>query len=221
MATRMRLTDIDLLETLSSPEYAEFLEKFQERRFLKKEILYLPNDEKNLVFLVKHGRVRIYLAYEDKEFTLSILSPGDVYSTHTRAFIQAMEDTTILVTDVRNFQKIVVNSPIFGLNMVKVLGDLLKSSFTIINSLVFKETYLRLAEFLVHAAEDIGIPVQQGIKLELGLTTEEIALMVGATRQTVSVFLNDLQKSGILEKVNRRTILIKDLKKLQGIESGF
>ncbi|WP_238457082.1 helix-turn-helix domain-containing protein [Desulforamulus putei] len=97
----------------------------------------------------------------------------------------------------------------------------MKSSFTIINSLVFKETYLRLAEFLVHAAEDIGIPVQQGIKLELGLTTEEIALMVGATRQTVSVFLNDLQKSGILEKVNRRTILIKDLKKLQGIESGF
>ncbi|MEW6064473.1 transcriptional regulator [Desulforamulus profundi] len=221
MPTRMRLTDIDLLETLSSPEYAEFLEKFQERRFLKKEILYLPNDEKNLVFLVKHGRARIYLAYEDKEFTLSILSPGDVYSTHTRAFIQAMEDTTILVTDVRNFQKIVVNSPVFGLNMVKVLGDLLKSSFTIINSLVFKETYLRLAEFLVQAAEDIGIPVQQGIKLELGLTTEEIALIVGATRQTVSVFLNDLQKSGILEKVNRRTILIKDLKKLQGIESGF
>jgi CRP-like cAMP-binding protein len=217
----MRLTDIDLLETLSSSEYAKFLKEFQERRFIKNEILYLPNNEENSVFLVKCGKVRVYLAYEDKEFTLSILEPGDVYSTHTRAFIQAMEDTIILVTDVRTFQKIVVDSPAFSLNMVKVLGDLLKNSITIINGLVFKDIYLRLTEFLVQAVEDKGIPVQQGIKLELGLTTGEIAQIVGATRQTVSVILNDLRKSGILEKVNRRTILIKDLKKLQEINSGF
>ncbi|QNB46016.1 helix-turn-helix domain-containing protein [Thermanaerosceptrum fracticalcis] len=221
MPTRMRLTDIDLLETLSSPEYDKFLEKFQEHRFSRKAILFSPNDEKNLVFLVKSGKVRVYLAYEDKEFTLSILEAGDIYSTHTRAFTQAMEDTTILVTDVRNFQKIIAELPAFGLIMVKVLGDLLKNSITIINGLVFKDARLRLAEFLVQAAKDTGITVQQGIKLELGLTTEEIALMLGATRQTVSILLNDLRKSGILERVNQRTLLIKDLKKLQEISAGF
>lgn len=221
MPTRMRLTDIDLLEVLSSPEYARFLKEFHEQRFSKKAILYSPNEEKNLVFLVKSGRVRVYLAYEDKEFTLSILEAGDIYSTHTRAFTQAMEDTTILVTDVRNFQKIIAEVPAFALNMVKVLGDLLKNSITIITGLVFKDTHVRLAEFLVQAAKDRGVPVEQGIKLELGLTTEEIALVLGATRQTVSVLLNDLRKSGIIEKMNRRTILIRDLKRLQEISSGF
>ncbi|AVX19371.1 transcriptional regulator, Crp/Fnr family [Carboxydocella sporoproducens DSM 16521] len=221
MPTRMRLTDINLLEVLSSPEYARYLKEFREQRFSKKAILFSPNDEKNLVFLVKSGKIRVYLAYEDKEFTLSILEAGDIYSTHTRAFTQAMEDTTILVTDVRNFKKIIAEFPAFGLNMVNVLGDLLKNSITIINGLVFKDTHLRLAEFLVQAAKDRGVTVEQGIKLELGLTTEEIALVLGATRQTVSVLLNDLRKSGILEKLSRRTILIKDLKRLQEISSGF
>ncbi|WP_079907332.1 Crp/Fnr family transcriptional regulator [Carboxydocella sp. JDF658] len=221
MPTRMRLTDINLLEVLSSPEYARFLKEFREQQFSKKAILFSPNDEKNLVFLVKSGKIRVYLAYEDKEFTLSILEAGDIYSTHTRAFTQAMEDTTILVTDVRNFKKIIAEFPAFGLNMVNVLGDLLKNSITIINGLVFKDTHLRLAEFLVQAVKDRGVTVEQGIKLELGLTTEEIALVLGATRQTVSVLLNDLRKSGILEKLSRRTILIKDLKRLQEISSGF
>ncbi|GAW29144.1 Crp/Fnr family transcriptional regulator [Carboxydocella sp. ULO1] len=221
MPTRMRLTDINLLEVLSSPEYARFLKEFREQQFSKKAILFSPNDEKNLVFLVKSGKIRVYLAYEDKEFTLSILEAGDIYSTHTRAFTQAMEDTTILVTDVRNFKKIIAEFPAFGLNMVNVLGDLLKNSITIINGLVFKDTHLRLAEFLVQAVKDRGVTVEQGIKLELGLTTEEIALVLGATRQTVSVLLNDLRKSGILEKLSRRTILVKDLKRLQEISSGF
>ena len=221
MPTRMRLTDINLLEVLSSTDSAEFLKKFRERRVAKKEILYSPEEEENLVFLVKSGRVRVYLAYEDKEFTLAILEAGDIYSTHTRAYTQAMEDTTILVTDVRNFQKSITEMPAFALTMVKVLGDLLKNSITTINGLVFKDTNLRLVEFLVQAAKDTGIPVEQGIKLELGLTTEEIALVVGATRQTVSVLLNDLRKSGVIERLNRGTILIKDFERLQEIASGF
>nr|6CPB_A Chain A, Carbon monoxide oxidation system transcription regulator CooA-1 [Carboxydothermus hydrogenoformans]6CPB_B Chain B, Carbon monoxide oxidation system transcription regulator CooA-1 [Carboxydothermus hydrogenoformans] len=135
----MRLTDTNLLEVLNSEEYSGVLKEFREQRYSKKAILYTPNTERNLVFLVKSGRVRVYLAYEDKEFTLAILEAGDIFCTHTRAFIQAMEDTTILYTDIRNFQNIVVEFPAFSLNMVKVLGDLLKNSLTIINGLVFLE----------------------------------------------------------------------------------
>ncbi|ABB15035.1 carbon monoxide oxidation system transcription regulator CooA-1 [Carboxydothermus hydrogenoformans Z-2901] len=216
----MRLTDTNLLEVLNSEEYSGVLKEFREQRYSKKAILYTPNTERNLVFLVKSGRVRVYLAYEDKEFTLAILEAGDIFCTHTRAFIQAMEDTTILYTDIRNFQNIVVEFPAFSLNMVKVLGDLLKNSLTIINGLVFKDARLRLAEFLVQAAMDTGLKVPQGIKLELGLNTEEIALMLGTTRQTVSVLLNDFKKMGILERVNQRTLLLKDLQKLKEFSSG-
>lgn len=211
MPSRMKLTDINLLETLKSPEFARFLTKFRTRRFRKREIISLPGQERNFVFLVESGRVRVYLAYEDKEFTLTILEAGDIYSSHTRAFTQALEDSTLLVTDIRNFNEIIAGVPTFALTMVKVLGDLLGNSFSIIDGLAFKDVNLRLAEFLCHTAESKGVPLPEGIRLELGLNTEEIAMLLGTSRQTVSTLLSSFQRAGVLEKTGRGTILIKDL----------
>jgi len=219
MPTRMKLTDINVLELLSSQPYNELLDKFIERTFLKKEIIYTPEQEENLVFIVKSGRVRVFLSYEDKEFTLSMLEPGDIYSTHTRAFTQALGDTVILVTSVTEFKNIIATFPNFNLAIINVLGDILKNSFTIINSLVFKEAHHRLLEFLIRAAEDKGKMVSKGIKLQHGLTTEEIAMVIGSSRQTVSVLINDLVKIGVLEKLERKTLLIKDLQKLKELDS--
>ncbi|TYO98575.1 Crp/Fnr family transcriptional regulator [Geothermobacter ehrlichii] len=215
MPTKMKLTKHNLLETLAAPEHDEFLKEFKERCYARKSIVSSPVDEEDLVFIVKSGRVRVYLAYEDKEFTLSILGPGDIYSTHTRALTQAMDEVTILVMDAASFRKKTTEIPAFSLTMVKVLGDLLKNSFNIINGLVFKDAQLRLAEFLVNAAEDTGVATPHGIELQLGLTTEDIGLVIGSSRQTISLLVNDLRKSGILEKLNRRTLLIKDLERLK------
>lgn len=218
MPARMKLTDVNLIDALKSPEYQDFYSIFQEKSFSKKQIISLPNNEKDLVVLVKKGRVRVFLSYEDKEFTLSLLEKGDIYSTHTRAFTQAFdEETVLMITDTKKFGQAITRFPQFSLIMVKVLGDLLRNSITIINGLVFKEAHSRLAEFLVGAARDKGHAVDEGIKVELGLNIEEIATILGASRQTVSVLMNDFYKNGILEKVNRQTIIIKNMALLKQI----
>ncbi|MCF6092730.1 Crp/Fnr family transcriptional regulator [Microaerobacter geothermalis] len=217
MPTRMKLTDIDLINVLSSPSCSNYFKEFKEKKYTKKEILFTPKEQDNFAFLIKSGKVRVYLVNEYKEFTLSILRPGDIFSTHTRTFCQALEDTTILVTDIQVLRKIIADIPDVALVMVHVLGVLLKNSITIINGLAFKEVRLRLVEFLIYAVEDIGIQVPEGIQLDMGMSTEDIANMIGSSRQTVSTILSDLQKMEILEKVNRHTYLIKDLKKLKDL----
>ncbi|ADG83797.1 transcriptional regulator, Crp/Fnr family [Thermincola potens JR] len=219
MPTRMKLTNVNLLESLNSPEYEELRKAFLTKQFSRKEIISFPKEEPDKVYFVKSGRVRVYLAYEDKEFTLSILESGDIYSTHTRAFTQAMEDTTLFFVDTREFGEIVAKFPALALSMVKVLGDLLKNAITIINGLVFKDSQVRLAEFLVHAAQDKGEHSPEGIEVKLGLTTEEIAMVLGITRQTVSTLFNDLIKSGIIKKLDRKTILIKDISFLKELST--
>lgn len=99
--------------------------------------------------------------------------------------------------------------------MVHVLGDLLKNSITIINGLAFKEARMRLAEFIIKAVEDKGMQTADGIRVEIGLTTEELAMIIGSTRQTVSMLLNDFRKSDILKKIDRRSFLIQNLPKLE------
>ncbi|HBS60642.1 MAG TPA: Crp/Fnr family transcriptional regulator, partial [Firmicutes bacterium] len=69
----------------------------------------------------------------------------------------------------------------------------------------------------VHTAEEKGIVTAEGIKLKLGLNVEQIAMLVGASRQTVSALLNDLAKAGILYKVDQRTIVITNMEFLRGL----
>jgi len=219
MPTRMKLTDINLLEVLSSPACSESFKEFREFRFQKKELIFFPNEEHNLIFVIKSGRVRVYLVNEEKEFTLSILEPGDIFSTHTRAFCQAMDNTSILVANISVLQKIIKEIPDIALTMVQVLGELLKNSITIINGLAFKETRSRLIEFLVNAAKDKGIKTAKGIKVKIGLNNEDLAMIVGSTRQTVSTLINDLLKLAVIEKLDRGTFLIKDIEKLQKVNN--
>lgn len=221
MPSRMRMSDINLLEILTAPKYQSVLSQFRQRELSKKEILYLPGGRDDLVFLVKQGRVRVYLAYEDKEFTLSILEPGDIFSTHTRAFTQALEETSILVTETSSFKKIFKEFPSFAPIMIRVLGDTLSNAITIINGQVFKEVNARLAEFLISAAKDKGSAGEEGISVELGLTIEDIANVVGSSRQTISILLGDLQNLGLIKKCGRGKYLIPSVEKLKELSDKY
>jgi CRP-like cAMP-binding protein len=198
----MRFSDLDIVDELDRPENEPLRRSFHARRFAAGSSIFIPGADEDLVFVVKSGRVRIYLAYEDKEFTVAILERGDIYATHTRAYVQTMTPTEILVTGTDEFRKRMGALPGFSSNMVRVLGVLLKNAFSIIDGLVFQDSSQRLAALLIHEAEaslaTTGKPV-----VRLNLTVEELAKMLGATRQTVSTLLNDMIRTGVLEKQGR------------------
>jgi CRP-like cAMP-binding protein len=211
MVGKMKIVNDNLLEIISSPEYAELSAMFHERRYRKKEIIFHPNHAEDTVFVVKKGRVRVFLTFNDKEFTLSILEAGDVYTTHTRAFTQALDDCALLVCSTKDFGKMIMDYPAFTLNIINVLGDLLKNSITIITNLAFKESDMRLKEYLLACAQEKGIACEHGTKVEIGQDIGQIAMMIGVSRQTVSAIMNELYRLDVLERLDRTTIIIKDL----------
>lgn len=219
MSTRIKLTETDLQRLFVSTNHEEPFKEFKLQRFPKKTLIYSPFEERNLIFIVKSGRLRVYLSYEEKEFTLAILEAGDIFSTHTQAFVQALDGAEILICETMKFQRQLFAVPEVSLIMVRVLGELLKNSITTIEGLAFKDVRRRLVEYLVGVEADRGRQTAAGSVVELGISTEDIALLVGTTRQTISQILNDLIKSGIIEKVKRRTLLIKNLAALKEWEN--
>jgi len=187
---------------------------FRQRCFTRNELIFEPRHKENLVFIVKTGRVRIYLAYEDKEFTLAQLEPGDVYATHTSAFVSALEDTTLLTMDTGDFLDCMSRSPGLSRAVVGGLGDLLKQSYAIIHGLAFQEIGARLAGYLAYEARTSGISGPEGVLVSLGMTVEELAGMVGSTRQTVSRLISEMVRDGLMRKKARGTYLIPDPAKL-------
>jgi CRP-like cAMP-binding protein len=207
----MKFTGVNLLDELGRPELADLRAVFRKRSVHKGEVVFRPDGPEDLVFVVARGRVRVYLAYEDKEFTLAILNPGDPYSTHSGCYIQALEDAELLLTDVRSVKRCMAEIPLFTRTMVRVLGHILRNSFSIIGGLAFKDIYNRLMDYILGEARASGTPENGGRLLKLNLTIEQLSQLMGATRQTVSTLLNDMERAGLMEKRGRGVYFIPDL----------
>lgn len=213
----MKLSTFNLLEELDKPKFACLRAKFTRRSYPQGTLVYRPEEKSDQVFVVATGRVRIFLSYGDKEFTLALLTPGQVYTTHTRAFVQAMDPCELLAMDTHTFHASLTEYPELAGAVMTVLGGLLKNSFSIISGLVFKDANLRLVEHLLDAAGPGAMDQNSPIDVHLDMTTEQLAQIVGTTRQTVSMLLSDLVRSGNLEKLGRGSYRIHNISNLKAI----
>jgi CRP-like cAMP-binding protein len=216
---KTKFSSINLLTKLQQEDYVRLCSDFTEKHYQKGCLIYGPGHDDNLVFIIKKGKVRIYLAMEDKEFSLTILEPGDIYVTHSRAHVAAIEDVTLLTMPTMRFHSYMVDHPALSRTIISILGELLKQSFSIIDNLVFKDISGRLADFFLHEAEHSGWRMQEGILLHLDLTMEQLAAIIGSSRQTVSTILNSMQRAGVLRKQERGVYLIANLDLLRNFPS--
>ena len=214
----MKFLEENLLDHLQRPEFAELYASLVKRSYPKGSFICQPESGDNLVFIVAKGRARVYLGYEDKEFNIGILSKGDIYATHTGAFVQSLEEIEVLAADIVTFGQKMLDDPEVTKAMVGILGGMLKNAFSIIEGLVFKDVNSRLVGLLANEAKRHGIPAEEGgIIVKIDLYVEQIALLVGSTRQTVSKFLNELVREGLIKRLARGKFLISDLAALESI----
>lgn len=213
------ISTVNLLEELEHPEYEQLRRDFETASYNKGQLIYTPGQSEDLVLIIHKGKLRIYLAMEDKEFSLAILQPGDLYTTHTRAHVSAIEDVTLLTMPTYAFHRYMVTHPALSRTIVSILGELLKQSFSIIDNLVFRDISSRLVEFFVHEAKHNGVKTESGILLNIDLTMEQLAAIIGSSRQTVSTIINSMQREGVIMKQERGSYLIPHLQLLQNFSA--
>jgi CRP-like cAMP-binding protein len=197
---------------------------FVSRKYAKGALAFEPKSG-DQIFIVTRGRARVYLAYRDKEFTMAMLDAGDVYATHTRAFVQALDDLEILIAGVPEVRRYLGSMPSFNSAMIHVLGDLLSHAISVIDTLAFKDVRNRLIEFLVYEARRMPRCVEckgcggcsDGGMVSLGLNTEQMATIIGSSRQTVSSLLNALAKEKAIQLKGRGVICIPDIAVLEAL----
>ncbi len=208
---KRKFSSINLLDELRSNEYEQLCADFIKISYSKGQLIYAPGHTRDLVFIIKKGKVRIYLAMEDKEFSLALLEPGDLYATHTRAHVAAVEDVTLLTMPTDKFHRYMMTRPALSRTIISILGELLKQSFSIIDNLIFKDISGRLTDFFLHEAEHLGQSTDEGTLLNLDLTMEQLAAIIGSSRQTVSTVINSMQRADVVRKKERGVYLIPNM----------
>jgi CRP-like cAMP-binding protein len=148
----------NILSLLSLPENRQYLSRFTRRSFEEKNIVSDKETRRGGIFIVTAGRLRVYLSYEGREFTLLFLEPGDVFSMHSEAIIEARQRSEILLTDIEGFEDILLHIPSVSLTAVALLGKVLMNTTHIIEDLMFRDVKSRLLRFLIELTEQKGQP---------------------------------------------------------------
>ena len=103
-----------------------WLAGFVARDYPKGYLLASPGDARDQVFVVKSGRLRVYLAGETRELSLSFLEPGDIYTTHTPTYVQTVSPCTLWCIHTADFARRLASDPTITPAMMRVLGRLLQ-----------------------------------------------------------------------------------------------
>lgn len=191
---------------------------FVPRRLARAQVLCAPGNGRNLVFFVASGRLRVHLTGASRELTLAFLEPGDVYSTHSPAWVTAAAATTVWTVDTRAFMARLADDPALLPPVMAVLGRLLTGAVGLVEDLAFREVPARLARFLLGLAQRRGERDGEGWRVPLDLSLEDIASLLGSTRQTVSALVSQWQREGLLERRGRRCLRIPSAQAMRALE---
>jgi len=218
------LKQIDLFSELSDKEIQEIASLSRMEAVKRGKIVYFPEDPSDSVYLLKEGRVKVSRLSEDgKEVTLAILKPGELFGELALAnegpretIAEAIDDSLLCVINKADFERTIKRKPDLALKVFKLVGLRLRRLETKVEELVFRSAPSRLAQLLIRLAKEYGRPSQDGIMLCLSLTHREFANLIGSTRETVTLVLNDFRRQGMIE-IYRRRILIRKEKELERI----
>lgn len=203
-----------LLDLLASDAGAALRAIFQERS-LPAGTVFDDAEFRDHVFVIKSGRLRIYLATTERELSLAYLSAGDMFSTHTRAHLQAVQPATLLMAPRALLEHELAYYPALRAAIIRVLARVLSQAMTLLEDLAFHNVRGRIARYLLRSAGRHKAPLENGSLIRIDLHMEEIAALLGTTRQTASTELNAMLHAGVLLRHDRRRLVIQDLARLQ------
>lgn len=209
------LKHIRLFDGLTQAEMQEMERITRMQAVKKRQPLYLPGDPSSNVYLLKKGRVKIAsTAPSGKEVTFEILEPGEIFGElevledlPRETAAEAVDDTLVCAIRREDFDRYLAMHPNVTVKLTKLIGLRLRKIQSRVADLVFRDVPARLAHLLVELGKSDGIPEGAGTRLLAKLTHQEMANLIGCSRETVSTTLGHFRDQGLI-RMDGRTITI-------------
>jgi CRP/FNR family transcriptional regulator, cyclic AMP receptor protein len=216
------LTLVDIFEPLSREEIQEIQWKHLNTSVEEGETFYTPMDLCETLFVLQRGRVRIYRATPDgREFTVAVLESGTVFGEMAltgqrlrNSYAQAIEESEVSAMCRADVERLILEKPRVGLQLVHLLSDRLATHETRMEDMALREVPARLASLVLLLVEGEGVRTSTSYKIPTRYTHQQLGSMIGANREAVTRALARLRELGALD-VKRRYILVEDIEALR------
>ena len=185
------------------------------RRYWKGETLFWQGEPGECAFVVKKGKVKLFpISTIGKAHTYDVAGPGRLVgagalllASNYHSMAEALEDTDVYVITQAEFERLVTIDSLFSMAVTKELAQTVQLLADQVEELSLLDVHQRLERCLARLAEQYGVADKDGIKIELGVTHQEIADMIAANRSTVTSHLNKLKQEGLLWSQGRHLVL--------------
>ena len=209
MAERSKLwylKNFNLFHGMSEEQMRMIEQRTVMRELRRREVLYLAGDAGDRIYLLKRGVVKISALQEDgREVILALLRKGEVFGEEAVLedaprdhMAEAYEDALICIITRKDFMDMLRSHPEMVFKVTKLIGLRLKTFRTRVEHLLFKGASQRLASTLLELAREHGIADAQGTLVPLRMSQQDLANLIGVTRESVNLALSDFRKRGLV-----------------------
>lgn len=218
---RWFLKRCNLFERLPPEEINALELRSRARTFPRGSPIYLPADAADGVLVLTEGRVRLGSYTEDgKQTILAFVDPGEMFgelalvdSGAREEFAEAAEKSTVVLIPRDVMQDLLDRYPQLALGVTRLFGLRRQRIERRLKYLLFRSNRERLGHLLLELAEQYGRRIDRGVELAVKLSHQELASIIGSTRETVTVALGELRADGLLE-LGRQKIILTDPQRL-------
>ena len=192
-----------------------------ERSVAKGEIIFQEGEPGDRMYVILEGKVKLGQSSNDgRESLLAILGPGEMFGElslfdpgQRTSTATALTDAVILALSNEQLRPWLAGRPEVATALLQALARRLRRTNEAMADLVFSDVPGRVAKALMDLGEKFGEVTSEGLMVTHDMTQEELAQLVGASRETVNKALADFAQRGWI-RLESRQVMILDIERL-------
>ena len=214
---RQLLSSVPIFSGLGDKELDLLLQATTTKRLAAKEVLFRKGDPGNQLYAVLKGRLKILAAGADgKEVVFGIDGPGQVIgeialldSNPRSATVVAMEECELLTLHRRDLIPFLEKHPKVTIELAGVLAARLRNLSEHTEDALFLTLASRLAKTLLQLSATYGRETSDGLLIDIRLPQQDLADLVGTTRESVNKQLRSWEEEGLVKLERTRITIIE------------
>ncbi len=216
-----KLKNIPFFSVIDDDTMAELTEIITFKKYRKGMLIFVEGEIGDAFYFVKTGLVKLSKTMEDgREQVLHFVKDGDIFAEILLfdkgpypATAEVMKDSEIGIIRNSELENFLLDHPQATMQILIVMSKRLRQAQQQIRDLALYSTFDRLIATFLKLAREYGVKTNKGVKINLALGQQDIANMIGSSRETVARFMADLKKSKTI-LVEKQYITITDENKL-------
>jgi len=194
-----------------------FFEKYKEASFKKGETIINPGDPMSEVFFIKSGVVRLYnISKEGNETTFNLLKPDTYFSMLSiitdipnKYYFEALTSVEVFIAPKKQFLEYIKSEPDVLFDVTKRILSGVNGLLLAIENLTSGKAGDRVETILTILAKRFGKKTGEFILIDLPLTHQQIANLVGLTRETTSLEIEKLISKKYIKYEGHKILVLK------------